>query len=51
MFFLNITQVRVGEPETISSLEAYRFMFEENALDNGYYNDRNKCYCKTGEFS
>lgn len=25
-------------------------MFEDNAMDNGHFDERNKCFCKDGTF-
>ncbi|CAD7085799.1 unnamed protein product [Hermetia illucens] len=40
--------IPTGEEQVVSGLQAYRFVFEENALDNGYYNEKNKCFCRKG---
>ncbi|GAB0094391.1 scavenger receptor class B member 1 [Sergentomyia squamirostris] len=37
-----------GEPTEVSGLTAQRFVFEENALDNGAVDEKNKCYCRQG---
>ena len=34
---------------SVDGLEATKFMFEENALDNGEVDERNKCYCRDGK--
>ncbi|XP_059617113.1 scavenger receptor class B member 1-like isoform X2 [Phlebotomus argentipes] len=40
--------VQHGEPTEVSGLSAQRFVFEENALDNGAVEEKNKCYCRQG---
>lgn len=40
--------VRIGDETTVGSLSAYKYMFEENSMDNGVYDERNKCFCKKG---
>ncbi|XP_037041969.1 scavenger receptor class B member 1 isoform X2 [Bradysia coprophila] len=42
------TLYRVGEEKTIGSLTAFKYMFEENAMDNGHFDERNKCFCRDG---
>lgn len=32
----------------ISGLSATKYVFEKNSLDNGFYDERNKCYCREG---
>lgn len=42
------TMVPIPEEYIVSDLAARKYVFEENALDNGYYNEKNKCYCRQG---
>lgn len=46
--FINF-QKRVGEETTSQGLAGVKYMFEDNALDNGAKDERNKCYCREGE--
>lgn len=48
MFFI-FQQVRVGEDTVVNGLAATRYEFEQNALDNGEINEKNKCFCRQGE--
>lgn len=32
-----------------SGLASSKYIFEENALDNGQYEEKNKCFCRKGE--
>ncbi|XP_055681558.1 scavenger receptor class B member 1 isoform X2 [Lutzomyia longipalpis] len=41
--------VQQGEPTEVSGLTAQKFVFEENALDNGAIEEKNKCYCRQGK--
>ncbi|XP_065358409.1 scavenger receptor class B member 1 isoform X1 [Calliphora vicina] len=36
------------ERVNVGSLSGYKYVFEENALDNGRINPENKCYCRNG---
>ncbi|KAJ6648620.1 Scavenger receptor class B member 1 [Pseudolycoriella hygida] len=42
------TLVRTGEEKTIGSLTAFKYMFQDNAMDNGHFDERNKCFCRDG---
>jgi hypothetical protein len=42
-------QTFTGEVKVIEGLEAYRFSFLENALDNGKVIPENKCFCRNGK--
>ncbi|XP_070501982.1 scavenger receptor class B member 1 [Chironomus tepperi] len=37
---------RIGKVDPVQGLEAVKFAFEDNALDNGVHNDLNKCFCR-----
>jgi hypothetical protein len=37
-----------GEVKTIEGLQAYRFTFPNNSLDNGEVIPENKCFCRNG---
>ncbi|XP_023291780.2 scavenger receptor class B member 1 isoform X1 [Lucilia cuprina] len=40
---------RSGEERvSVGSLSGYKYIFEENALDNGRINPENKCFCRHG---
>lgn len=30
-------------------MKAYKYVFPEHMLDNGKYNEENKCFCRHGE--
>ncbi|XP_065094456.1 scavenger receptor class B member 1-like [Ochlerotatus camptorhynchus] len=45
----DILQVQVGSDYEVDGIQATRFVFEENALDNGHLDVRNKCFCRKGE--
>ncbi|XP_058820859.1 lysosome membrane protein 2 isoform X4 [Topomyia yanbarensis] len=51
IFFLpNIALlVQDGNDFEVSGLQATKFVFEENALDNGEVDTRNKCFCRKGQ--
>lgn len=34
-------------PQQVGKLTAYRYEFEPNAMDNGVFDERNKCFCRT----
>lgn len=36
------------ERGTKHGFDAQLYTFEENSLDNGKYNENNKCYCRQG---
>ena len=36
------------ETSMVGDLTAYKYTFEDNALDNGHFDERNKCFCKKG---
>jgi hypothetical protein len=38
-----------GEVKTVHGMEAYRFTFPENSLDNGEVIPENKCFCRKGK--
>lgn len=38
-----------GEMKVADGLEAYRFTFPENSLDNGKVIPENKCFCRNGK--
>lgn len=38
-----------GEVKVVDGLEAYRFTFPENSLDNGEVIPENKCFCRKGK--
>ncbi|XP_052866571.1 scavenger receptor class B member 1 [Anopheles cruzii] len=40
--------IQNGTDYEVDGLKATRFVFERNALDNGEYDPRNKCYCRKG---
>ncbi|XP_067620772.1 scavenger receptor class B member 1 isoform X2 [Eurosta solidaginis] len=40
---------RTGEPQTYGSLTGYKYVFEENAFDNGVHNEANTCFCRKGK--
>ncbi|XP_037958648.1 scavenger receptor class B member 1 isoform X2 [Teleopsis dalmanni] len=40
---------RVGEEKKYGSLTGYKYVFEENAFDNGAINPDNKCFCRQGK--
>lgn len=42
--------MRVGNATIKSDLEAYKYQFEANAMDNGYVDERNKCFCLEGKY-
>ncbi|XP_049317422.1 scavenger receptor class B member 1 isoform X1 [Bactrocera dorsalis] len=44
-----INLYRTGEPQTYGSLTGYKYVFEENAFDNGANNEANKCFCRKGK--
>ncbi|XP_036321468.1 scavenger receptor class B member 1 isoform X2 [Rhagoletis pomonella] len=44
-----INLYRTGEPQTYGSLTGYKYVFEENAFDNGINNEANKCFCRKGK--
>ncbi|XP_023158609.1 scavenger receptor class B member 1 isoform X2 [Ceratitis capitata] len=44
-----INLYRTGEPQTHGSLTGYKYVFEENAFDNGATNEANKCFCRKGK--
>nr|XP_014102705.1 scavenger receptor class B member 1 isoform X2 [Bactrocera oleae]XP_036226453.1 scavenger receptor class B member 1 isoform X2 [Bactrocera oleae] len=44
-----INLYRSGEPEKYGSLTGYKYVFEENAFDNGVNNEANKCFCRKGK--
>jgi hypothetical protein len=39
-------QKRVGKVDPVQGLEAVKFTFEDQALDNGVHNELNKCFCR-----
>lgn len=39
-----------NERYKVGSLSGYKFIFEENAMDNGRINPKNKCFCRHGKF-
>lgn len=39
-----------NEVITKNSLSGYRYVFENNTLDNGRINEKNKCYCRKGKW-
>ncbi|XP_058820857.1 scavenger receptor class B member 1 isoform X2 [Topomyia yanbarensis] len=41
--------VQDGNDFEVSGLQATKFVFEENALDNGEVDTRNKCFCRKGQ--
>lgn len=42
-------KVPVANSDTvISGLSATKYVFEKDSLDNGFYDKRNKCYCREG---
>lgn len=41
-------QIRVGNDTEFNGLMASKYMFEENALDNGEIRPENKCFCRKG---
>lgn len=41
--------VQVGSDYEVDGIQATRFVFEENALDNGHLDVRNKCFCRKGQ--
>lgn len=41
-------QIRIGNSTIKSDLEAYKYQFEANAMDNGFVDERNKCFCREG---
>lgn len=43
-------QVPTGNNTVVNSLAASKYMFEENALDNGEVNEENKCFCRFGKW-
>lgn len=43
-------QVRTGNTTIKSDLEAFKYQFEPNAMDNGFVDERNKCFCREGNF-
>lgn len=40
-------QIRVNDT-TRQNLEGYRYTFAPNAMDNGYFDPENKCFCRNG---
>ncbi|XP_035896226.1 scavenger receptor class B member 1 [Anopheles stephensi] len=40
--------IQNGTDHEVDGLKATKFVFEENALDNGEFDPRNKCYCRKG---
>lgn len=38
-----------NEPLIKGSLSGYRYVFEDNMLDNGRINEENKCFCRKGK--
>ncbi|XP_055599578.1 scavenger receptor class B member 1-like isoform X2 [Uranotaenia lowii] len=41
--------VQVGNDYNVDGLQATKFVFENNALDNGEINEENKCFCRKGK--
>ncbi|XP_021699992.1 scavenger receptor class B member 1 isoform X2 [Aedes aegypti] len=41
--------VQTGSNHEVDGLQATKFVFEENALDNGQIDARNKCFCRKGQ--
>lgn len=35
---------------TKSELDAFKYQFEDNAMDNGAVDKRNKCFCRDRKF-
>lgn len=50
-FCFRYSQVRVGNETIKSNLQAYRYHFEDNAMDNGFVDKRNKCFCRDGKLN
>lgn len=48
--FFFLLKIQVGNATIKSDLEAYKYHFEENAMDNGEKDERNKCFCREGKF-
>lgn len=49
IFFICL-QFRSGDERiNVGSLTGYKYVFEENALDNGRLNTENKCFCRHGK--
>lgn len=42
-------QIRVGNDTIMNGLEASKYVFEENSMDNGEVNEKNKCFCRHGK--
>uniref|UniRef100_A0A182Q5V0 Scavenger receptor class B n=1 Tax=Anopheles farauti TaxID=69004 RepID=A0A182Q5V0_9DIPT len=40
--------IQNGTDYEVNGLKATKFVFEDNALDNGEFDSRNKCYCRNG---
>ncbi|XP_055908246.1 scavenger receptor class B member 1 isoform X2 [Eupeodes corollae] len=40
--------VRTGDEVVLSNLAGYKYVFEENAFDNGEFEEKNKCFCRQG---
>lgn len=51
VLFSFYSQVRVGNETIKSNLQAYRYHFEDNAMDNGFVDERNKCFCRNGKLN
>lgn len=49
--FYNKFQVRVSNETQVSGLSAFKYMFEDHAMDNGLVDERNKCFCRNGEWT
>ncbi|XP_062707779.1 lysosome membrane protein 2 isoform X2 [Aedes albopictus] len=41
--------VQAGSKHEVGGIQATKFVFEDNALDNGHIDVRNKCFCRKGE--
>ncbi|KAK6644987.1 hypothetical protein RUM43_001263 [Polyplax serrata] len=41
--------VRKGNETSRNGLKGYQYHFQENALDNGAFNEKNKCFCRNGK--
>lgn len=45
-----IIMVRANnQTETVHGLDAFKYRFEDDALDNGMTDERNKCFCREGQ--
>lgn len=49
LIYIDFLQIRTGNTTVKSDLTAYKYRFEDNAMDNGFIDERNKCFCREGK--